>query len=100
MKKASLSAISAAFLAACLPGQNEQQYEIPDSSNVCDTVNLADGKIDGAAEFERLFDCINDVGSLAELEPMIDDLASTTNPATGEVYLEDLVMLTNAALAD
>src|SRR5687768_7200678 len=94
------AAALAIVLAACLPGENEMQYEVPDRSSVCDKVELADAEIDGAIEFELLFECLNNMGALDELAPMVDDLGATTNPATGEVYLEDLVVLANAALSD
>lgn len=87
-------------LTGCLPGSAERQYEIPEAHDACADVNLGDGRVDGAAEFRLLFDCINNMGAVQELEPMVDDLATTVNPDTGEVYLEDLVVLTNDVLAD
>jgi hypothetical protein len=101
MKKALAGILAIPFAVACLPaGSNAPQYEIPAGHGPCDGVNLSDGEINGAAEFEKLFACLNDLGSLDALAPMIDDLGSTTNPLTGEVYLEDLVGVTNAVLAD
>lgn len=100
LRRASLLVLSAWVLAACVPATTTQQYAVPEPHDPCADVSLADGKVDGIPEFQALFSCLNNMGSLSELEPMIDDLATTENPDTGNVYLEDLIAITNAALAD
>lgn len=84
----------------CIPATNTEQYAVPDPNDPCERVSLADGKIEDVPEFLALYDCLNNMGSLAELQPMVDDLSTTTNPDTGNVYLEDLIAITNTALAN
>src|SRR5438067_7410975 len=97
-----LVAIAALAVTSCglTPGNNKPTYEIPDTSNACNHVNLNDGHIDNDAEFLALFDCLNNEGSLQTLEPMIQDLANTINPQTGAPYLDDLIVVANGVLGD
>lgn len=95
-----VAAVIGGWGVACVPATNTKQYAVPDNDDPCEQVSLADGKVDGVPEFLALYACLNNMGSLDELQPMVDDLSTTTNPQSGNVYLEDLIAITNAALAD
>lgn len=81
----------------CTRTQFGDRYEEPDRTNVCDSVSLIHGELT-AQEFRDLFDCLNNMGSLDELEPLVTDLETTINPDTGESYLADVAALTDIAL--
>lgn len=103
MRRGSLAVVAAFIISTglgCIPATNTKQYAVPDNDDPCEDVSLADGTIADVPEFLALYACLNNMGSLDELQPMVDDLSTTVNPESGNVYLEDLIAITNVALAD
>ena len=84
-------------LVGCTSTSLRDRLDEPDPNRICESVNLMGVELD-AGKFREAFDCLNNMGSLNELEPLILDLETTINPSTGVSYLEDVADMANVAL--